>query len=177
MLGPVLFLVFIMLAGPLNRASVIVAAEVLAYHLARGRVVIYNKNLGHVRSQCLHFARRQKVGEEGLEPSSPQGQRILSPPCMPFHHSPVSTRFRSPDRTRIEAALSTPQNPSKKIMEAAPGLEPGDEGFAGLCLTNLAMPPPLNRSYRTASEAVKKCLVCCRHSCCELFVKGDYKDR
>ena len=29
-------------------------------------------------------------------------------------------------------------------MEAAPGLEPGNEGFAGLCLTNLAMPPRIN---------------------------------
>ena len=31
-------------------------------------------------------------------------------------------------------------------MEAASGLEPENEGFAGLCLTNLAMPPP-NRAF------------------------------
>ena len=28
------------------------------------------------------------VGEEGVEPSIRHRQRILSPPCMPFHHSP-----------------------------------------------------------------------------------------
>jgi hypothetical protein len=30
--------------------------------------------------------RLDAVPGEGLEPSSPAGQRILSPPCMPFHH-------------------------------------------------------------------------------------------
>ena len=29
------------------------------------------------------------VGEEGVEPSTFSKERILSPPCMPFHHSPA----------------------------------------------------------------------------------------
>ena len=28
------------------------------------------------------------MGKEGVEPSRPYGQRILSPSCMPFHHLP-----------------------------------------------------------------------------------------
>ena len=27
------------------------------------------------------------MGEEGIEPSRPFSQRILSPSCIPFHHS------------------------------------------------------------------------------------------
>ena len=37
-------------------------------------------------------------------------------------------------------------------MEAAPGLEPGVQGFAGLCLTNLAMPPREYKFYRRSGE-------------------------
>ena len=32
---------------------------------------------------------RSAKGEEGFEPSRPCGLRILSPLCLPFHHSPV----------------------------------------------------------------------------------------
>lgn len=82
------------------------------------------------------------VGEEGLEPSSPWGQRILSPPCMPFHHSPLSNPIRPRARPETSALFPRFFPEHEEKMEAAPGLEPGDEGFAGLCLTNLAMPPP-----------------------------------
>jgi len=41
-------------------------------------------------------------------------------------------------------------------MEAAPGLEPGDEGFAGLCLTNLAMPPHKRALYISIRDNVKQ---------------------
>ena len=46
------------------------------------------------------------------------------------------------------------QNDSK--MEAAPGLEPGNEGFAGLCLTNLAMPPHKRALYLSIRNNVKQ---------------------
>ncbi len=33
------------------------------------------------------------MGKEGVEPSQPYGQRILSPSCMPFHHLPVYVKY------------------------------------------------------------------------------------
>ena len=35
------------------------------------------------------FMAKNWVGAEGLEPSRPRGQWILSPPCLPFHHAPM----------------------------------------------------------------------------------------
>ena len=34
------------------------------------------------------------VPEAGLEPARPCGQRLLRPPCLPFHHSGVEARQR-----------------------------------------------------------------------------------
>ena len=38
------------------------------------------------------LAPRQKMGGEGIEPSRPFDQRILSPSCIPFHHSPKNQK-------------------------------------------------------------------------------------
>ena len=46
-------------------------------------------------SEVEGLDRNTMVGEEGVEPSIPHGQRILSPPCMPFHHSPECRANRS----------------------------------------------------------------------------------
>ena len=38
--------------------------------------------------------RSRMVGEEGVEPSRPYGQQILSLSCMPFHHLPANVIFQ-----------------------------------------------------------------------------------
>ena len=48
----------------------------------------------------------------GVEPTRPCGQRVLSPPCLPFHH------------------------PGRKLKKAWAGLEPAYKGFADPCLTS-----------------------------------------
>jgi hypothetical protein len=35
------------------------------------------------------------VPGEGFEPSRPRGQRILNPPCLPFHHPGRIAAYRS----------------------------------------------------------------------------------
>ena len=55
------------------------------------------------------------VGDTGLEPVTSSASRKRSPSELAAH-------------TRL-------------FLEAAPGLEPGNEGFAILCLSRLAMPP------------------------------------
>ena len=47
------------------------------------------------------------VGEEGVEPSIRHRQRILSPPCMPFHHSPTETDLL--ETARIETVYHVPR--------------------------------------------------------------------
>ena len=42
------------------------------------------KNIDFKFSEC-----KKKMGVEGLEPSRPRSQRILSPLCLPFHHTPL----------------------------------------------------------------------------------------
>ena len=61
----------------------------------------------------------QLVGGEGVEPSPPCGQGILSPSCLPFHHPPIQIQK----------------------MEAAQGFEPWITDLQSAALVHLAMPP------------------------------------
>ena len=40
------------------------------------------------RERTFYANGKKLVGGEGIEPSRPFGQRILSPSCIPFHHLP-----------------------------------------------------------------------------------------
>ena len=59
------------------------------------------------------------VGGEGVEPSPPCGEGILSPSCLPFHHPPIQIQK----------------------MEAAQGFEPWITDLQSAALVHLAMPP------------------------------------
>lgn len=61
------------------------------------------------------------VPEEGFEPSCPCGQRILSPPCLPFHHSGVATRSLG--------CASPPMMPSRRNTTRPRRYDPGVTGF------------------------------------------------
>ncbi len=63
------------------------------------------------RATCRISAGRL-VGEEGVEPSIPHGQRILSPPCMPFHHSP--------EKKPVATGVVFRRNASKKSWRRHP---------------------------------------------------------
>ena len=64
---------------------------------AEGQKVAHEVPAKAVRSMCSNwkvFIRSQlSVGGEGVEPSRPCGQGILSPPCLPFHHPPEITQI------------------------------------------------------------------------------------
>ena len=62
------------------------------------------------------------MGGEGVEPSPPCEEGILSPSCLPFHHPPIK---------------------SLKEMEAAQGFEPWIMDLQSTALVHLAMPPQL----------------------------------
>ncbi len=96
------------------------------------------------------------MGKEGVEPSRPYGQRILSPSCMPFHHLPrmyVANSLKFCDKQIMRwcdcmhhahclACRSATfawcqfKNPCRVFkLEATSGFEPLNSSFAESCLT------------------------------------------
>ena len=63
------------------------------------------------------------MGKEGVEPSQPYGQRILSPSCMPFHHLPHEAEVLSID------SLSPKLKFKVYKFKAWTGREPVNSGF------------------------------------------------
>ena len=59
------------LSGVLQHTGVAMTAEVVFYHLASGWVIVNDENLRHCLSLSPGATCEVKVGEEGLEPSSP----------------------------------------------------------------------------------------------------------
>lgn len=83
------------------------------------------------------------VGEAGIEPAWPCGQRILSPSCMPIpplaHGGGCAGKENSiPCQT--------------KIMEAAPGLEPGIKALQASALPTWRCRPKGLISYETLAS-------------------------
>ena len=71
------------------------------------------------------------------------GHAVARKPAKKSCHSNRLHRLvTKPDEiTGLGGAMRDAEARKAKKLEAAPGLEPGVRGFAGLCLTNLAMPP------------------------------------
>ena len=77
------------------------------------------------------------VPEVRVELTWPCGQRILSPPCIPFHHS---------GRNMWGSILfDSPRKKLRFFLEAWGGIEPPNKAFAELCLTT--WPPRLSYQY------------------------------
>ncbi len=54
----------------------------------------------------IHEAyKRILVLEAGLEPAQPQWPKVLSPSCLPFHHSSIFSKKER--KTRLELATAT----------------------------------------------------------------------
>ena len=54
--------------------------------LTSSYIISFGRDSSFCDMACCHYT--YMVGEEGLEPSRPCGQQILSLPRMPFRHSP-----------------------------------------------------------------------------------------
>ena len=79
------------------------------------------------------------VPREGFEPTPPCGERILSPPRLPFRHL---GRIKEVDNKKAEGAV----NPvllciGRICLEATGGFEPPNRAFAELRLNHLATSP------------------------------------
>ena len=87
------------------------------------------------------------MGEKGFEPLQPYGHWILSPTCIPFHHSPknpfpFSILFLEA-RTGIAPVYVVLSR--KKFLEVAVGVAPTHRGFADRSLSYLGTPPKFLR--------------------------------
>ena len=78
------------------------------------------------------------VPREGVEPTPPCGERILSPPRLPFRHLGLETKHNE----RAERG-AIPLLPPMSVLEATGGLEPPNKAFAELRLNHLATSPSL----------------------------------
>lgn len=64
------------------------------------------------------------VRKTGFEPARPQGQRFLRPPCIPFHHSRMTTiafprYYRSRGCSPYPSALGRNSRPSRRTKPSA----------------------------------------------------------
>lgn len=73
------------------------------------------REAAHDRSQTLNS---QLVGEEGLEPSIPCGQRILSPSCIPI---PPLARAEKPAEYAFYGAIVKVRRELGKVPQGPPG--------------------------------------------------------
>ena len=88
---------------------------------------------------------KKLVPGEGLEPTHPLGQRILSPPRLPFRHPGFSSWGYTGSNLRAIWLFARGQERGARIalegMEATGGFEPPNRGFADLRLNHLATSP------------------------------------
>ena len=74
------------------------------------------------------------MGKEGVEPSQPYGQRILSPSCMPFHHLP-NLKLNATIKTVLSldfsavSLLHRSRYSKNYKLKAWTGFEPVNSGF------------------------------------------------
>jgi hypothetical protein len=120
----------------------------LFYHRIT-KLEIYYGGFGHKKQtgkSLFNTASRshQYVPREGLEPTPPCGERILSPPRLPFRHL------------------------GKKRIEAASGLEPLNRGFADPRLTTWLRRHKTHLERKTRFELATSSLAR-RHSTAELL--------
>ena len=88
------------------------------------------------------------VPREGFEPTNPCGQRILSPPRLPFRH------LGRPRKNTRHAQSGPGENRAgeENNLEATGGFEPPDRAFAEPRLNHLATSPSSTRPIRTAGN-------------------------
>ena len=77
----------------------------------------------------------------------------------------MATKKQTYTKLEKKNGLAKTANPLK-LQEAAPGFEPGNKGFADLCLSHLAMPPFKEREtgFEPATSTLARL-----HSTAELF--------
>src|SRR3990172_3074201 len=92
----------------------------------------------------------------GIEPPRPRGLGILSPVRLP-----VPPPGLPEERYHKWRGGPTRRRRAEEGVEAAPGFEPGDKGFAVLCLTTWLC--RRNRYYRRMPRACQALRGCCFH--------------
>ena len=70
------------------------------------------------------------MGKEGVEPSRPCGQRILSPSCMPFHHLPKIIKPLMVDATGLEPVTPSMSRKYSNQLSYASKLRLGAKVFS-----------------------------------------------
>ena len=80
------------------------------------------------------------VPREGVEPTRPFGQRILSPPRLPFRHLGHETKHTA----ILSLGVERNNAGSGELVEATGGIEPPNKGFADPRLNHLATSPQEN---------------------------------
>src|SRR5690348_7687591 len=97
-------------------------------------------NMRFVKHHCEHSSSTclKRVGREGVEPSRPFGQEILSLQCLPFHHRP---RCGFHDSTMLERIRQSPFFLIRKLYDVGEHADGTcDDATCPICmLTNIVL--------------------------------------